>query len=62
MNLGRNGEAGPGLTISNAAESSFSTFAMGTCWVISPKLRIKAIPYCITATIPKSSAAHDDSA
>eukprot|EP00975_Prorocentrum_lima_P002013 438988-Prorocentrum_lima.AAC.1 len=43
-------EYGPALTISNAAELSFSTCAMGTCWVISPNFRLKLITCCTPAT------------
>eukprot|EP00975_Prorocentrum_lima_P019165 4030586-Prorocentrum_lima.AAC.1 len=39
MNLARKAESGPALTISSAAELSFSTLAIGACCVISPNLR-----------------------
>eukprot|EP00975_Prorocentrum_lima_P062827 12887821-Prorocentrum_lima.AAC.1 len=57
-----NAESGPDLTISNAAESSFGSLAMGVLWANSPKLSSRFIPFWIPATIPTNSASHDDRA
>eukprot|EP00975_Prorocentrum_lima_P023125 4865414-Prorocentrum_lima.AAC.1 len=55
-------EYGPELNISNAAELSSSTCAIGTCWESSPRLNRRLIPFWVPATIPTNSASHDDSA
>eukprot|EP00975_Prorocentrum_lima_P011432 2430668-Prorocentrum_lima.AAC.1 len=51
-----NAEYGPELTISNAAELSFSACAMSTCWESSPGLNSRFIPLWIPATVPTNSA------
>eukprot|EP00975_Prorocentrum_lima_P062448 12885701-Prorocentrum_lima.AAC.1 len=48
--------------MSNEAEFSFNTCAMGTCWKSSPRLSSILIPCWIPATILTNSASHDASA
>eukprot|EP00975_Prorocentrum_lima_P010001 2131520-Prorocentrum_lima.AAC.1 len=51
-------ECGPDLTMSEAAEFSFSTLAMGICWGNSPGLSSRLVPFWIPATMPTNSASY----